>query len=881
MKKLVLIDGNALVHRAFHALPALTSPKGVITNAVFGFSSILLRMIKDLKPDYIAATFDLAGPTVRHSEFDGYKANRKRAPQELYDQIVLVKEVVTAFGIPIYEKPGYEADDLIGTLATRAKAEPDVQVIIATGDLDTLQLVEGTKVNVFTLKKGVNDTIIYDEAAVKERYELKPDQLVDYRGLKGDPSDNIPGVHGIGEKTAITLIQEYGTLENLYKELEDENSTHVISAKLKDKLIEGKAMAFLSKQLSIIYTDLDIDFSLTKCDWHKAMKREQVEHLFKEFGFSSLIRRLDDLDKAAQAGFDLFVQPAIAAKVSAFEIINIRSQSDISVLLDKAQKTGAYALTVALSDMTSDISDIYIATDSRSVYQISLADFKGKLPVEIRDLLTNPKLKKYTHGAKHILKLLLSHDIKAHTDFDTQIAAYLLNPDQRDYDLGKLYFAEFNQSLETGKAGEAIAILALTPKLQAGIGEFNLEKILYEIELPLIDVLIDMELQGIKIDIEILKKLLITTNKSLAELEKQIYELAGQDFNINSPAQLGTILFEKLDIKGRVKKTGGGAKSTAAPELEKLRAIHPIIPLVLNYRELQKLKTTYIEPFPLLVAADGRIHTTYSQTVAATGRLASQDPNLQNIPTRTELGQEFRKAFIAESGYQLLACDYSQLELRLAAHLANDEKMIGAFTRGEDIHTRTAAEIFGVSPEAVTKDMRRHAKTLNFGVLYGMGPVAFSQQAGVTMTEAKEFIRKYFVEFSGITRFIEETKIKAREMGYTETLFGRRRSTKDIFSTMPQVRAQAERMAVNHPIQGTEADLIKMAMIKVADYIKNNHASGEIRMLLQVHDELVFEIKSELVDNVALKLKDIMESVHSFNVPIIVDIKKGPNWAEM
>ncbi|MEK7154064.1 MAG: DNA polymerase I [Patescibacteria group bacterium] len=845
MKKLILIDGNALVHRAFHALPPLTSPRGIVTNAVFGFSSILLKTIKDLKPDYIAAAFDLAGPTFRHKEFAEYKIHRERAPDELYNQIPLVKDMLGAFGVPVYEKQGYEADDLIGTLATETKNNPPaggVQVVIATGDLDTLQLVEGEKVVVFTLKKGMNDTVIYDERAVMARYGLKPGQLNDYRGLKGDPSDNIPGVPGIGEKTAADLIQKFGSLDGLYKSLEKQKTKGKrqkvkgeVSEKLAGKLLENKERAYFSKQLSTLVTDLDTDFSLGKADWRKNMDQSKIETIFKELGFNSLLKRLQEIGLPEQSAM-VFEKEA------------------------------------------PDMEELNFDPNKNNIYVVTADEKKTQ-----KNILTSPDAVLIGHDLKDLFKSLISRGkhIKNKV-FDTKIAAYLLNPDLREYDFDKVYYLEFKETPSEDPLKKPAYLWKLKEHLWEKIKSADLIKIFEDVEMPLIKVLAEMELNGIKIKTEILKKLLTSTNKELAKLESKIYKLAGASFNINSPSQLGEILFSKLQIKGKVRRTGGGAMSTAAPELEKLRDEHPIIDLVLQYRELQKLKTTYIEPFPLLVdKSDGRLHTTYNQTGTGTGRLASQDPNLQNIPIRTELGQEFRKAFVAERGCHLLSLDYSQIELRIVAHVAQDKKMIEAFRNSEDIHTRTAAEIFEVAPEKVTKEMRRQAKVLNFGIIYGMGSVGFARAAGVDRLRAREFITKYLDDFSGVARYMEKTKEEARRNGYVETLFGRRRQILDIYSTIPQVQAQAERMAINHPIQGTAADLMKMAMIGVYDFIHENLKENEVKMLLQVHDELVCEVREKLVAPIASELKKIMGSVHQLDIPLVVDVKYGENWQEI
>jgi len=844
MKKLILIDGNALVHRAFHALPPLTSPKGVVTNAVFGFNSILIKIIKEMKPDYIAATFDLAGPTFRHEEFAEYKLHRQKAPQELYDQIPLVKDSLGAFGIPVYEMPGYEADDLIGTLAVRAKQEPDLQVVIATGDLDTLQLVDNKKVVVFTLRKGVSDTVVYDEDAVFDRYGLKPEQLNDYRGLKGDPSDNIPGVPGIGEKTAADLIQKFGSLDKLYECLEamtekdksDKLKEYKVSEKLAEKLIINKDQAFFSKQLSSIVTDLEVDFDFNKSDWRKNANLSKIEKVFHDLGFSSLLKRLPEIGITAQASLDI----------------------------DSSEKTE----DVASSDETDKVTFYVAGFDVESDLKKILSDGKR--------LVVGHELKKFFKEAIKKKQNIIN------PVFDTSVAAYLISPDSKDYSFQTVYYSEFGNLPVEDLKNMPAQLSKLRNSLEEKLKSLNLVKVFEDIEMPLLPVLAEMESNGISVDTDILADLLKSSNKELNKLEKNIYKFAGQEFNINSPQQLSEILFVKLGIKGRVRKTAGGALSTAAPELEKLREGNPIIDSLLEYRELQKLKTTYIEPFPALVdSEDHRVHTTYNQTGAGTGRLSSENPNLQNIPIKTELGQEFRKAFVAANDYTLVSCDYSQIELRIAAHIAGDSKMIDVFRRGEDIHTATASEVFGVSLENVDKEMRRQAKALNFGILFGMGSVGFARATGVTTQRAREFITKYFNDFPGIAKYMNNMKEKAHRDGYVETILGRRRPIADIYSTMPQVQAQAERMAINHPIQGTEADIMKLAMIAVFNYINKNFEKNDARLLLQVHDELVFEIKDNLFKKVSPELKKIMESVHKLDVPLVVDVKCGKNWQEM
>ncbi|MBI4117267.1 MAG: DNA polymerase I [Parcubacteria group bacterium] len=780
MKKLILIDSNALIHRAFHALPPLRNQTGIVTNAVYGFSSTLLKMLKDLEPDYIAAAYDLAGPTFRHDAFKDYKAHRAKAPDELYSQIPYTKKVLEAFGIPSFEMKGYEADDIIATLTKKLGREKDLKIIIVTGDLDALQLVKNKKIVVYTMKKGLSDTIIYDESTVMERYGLKPEQLTDYKGLKGDPSDNIPGVPGVGDKTASDLLKEYGSIENLYQKAK--SSKTKIKESLKKKLLENEEQAVFSKHLAMMVKDLDIDIDLKKADWKKNFNQSALEKIFRELNFSSLISRIPE------------------AKITKQE-------------LDLNKKT-------------------IIPGDSKN-------------------------------SVKKI-----------------QISAWLLNSELKEPTLDEIYFSEFNQSVPGEyKSGD---ISKLEEGLRTKLKDAGLIKIFEEIEIPLIPVLSEMEKNGFKIDKKEIEKLGRFTEKEIEKLKEKIHELAGVEFNINSTRQLSEVLFGRLKISGRIRKTPKGKISTRATELEKLREAHPIIPLILEYRELKKLKTTYIDPFPKLVdPKDGRLHTTFIQTGTVTGRLASQNPNLQNVPIKTELGQEFRKVFIAEKGCKLVSLDYSQLELRIAAHIAGDKIMIDAFKRGEDIHLRTAARVFGLRPDEVTPRMRREAKALNFGIIYGMGPQGFARSAGIKQAEAKNFIEKYFEEFPKVAEYMDQMRIEAHDKGIVKNLFGRRRQLSEIHSSIPEMVRQAERMAINFPIQGTAADLVKLAMIKIHDYLAENYKRDEVKMLLQIHDEIVLEVKEELAERAAGELKGIMESVYRLEAPLIAEAKVGDNWRDL
>jgi len=888
MKKLVLIDSNALVHRAFHALPpTLNSSTGVPTNAIFGFMSVMIKMIKDLKPDYIVATFDLPGATFRHEEFAEYKSHRVKAPDELYLQIPYIKEILTKFGIPIFEKAGFEADDLIGALAEQAKTIDDLQVVIMTGDLDTLQLVEGEKVVVFTLRKGVTDTVTYNEKEVKARYGLEPSQLIDFKGLKGDPSDNIPGVPGIGDKTASALIQKFKNLEKLYEFIEKpakggsasggkdkEKIKSPLSEKLIQKLIDNKDQAFFSKHLATIIRDVDIDFDLKKTEWRKHLDKLALEKLLKDLALYNIVKRLGEINGSNSEPAGLFDAPKNDIKT-----VFAGSADEVEKILHRLESANEVVVDIHLGVVLVRFSDKDGIVSSQGFPETLLKD--GTILAQFGKVISNPNIKKIGHDIKMICRWALEKGITpAGFIFDTKLAAYLLNSEVKDFLLERLFFLEFGRDMEPEPLKRLEYIGMLREHYETKLREFDLTKVLNDIELPLSPILALMERAGIKIDVKGLEKLSVTITKELSNLEEKISEMAGGKFNINSPKQLSVVLFEKLDLKGKVRKTGKGALSTAHGELEKLAEEHPIINLILKYRELQKLKTTYIEPFPTLIDSGGRVHTTYNQTGTTTGRLSSQDPNLQNIPVRTEIGQEFRKAFIAEKDFVLLSCDYSQLDLRVAAHLSGDPDMTDAFKRGEDIHTRTAANVFGIDASAVTQEMRRQAKTLNFGVLYGMGLLGFQRASGVSRAEAKTFIDNYNKEFSGLVRFMEETKQKARKDGYVSTLFGRRRPIPDILSTMPMLRASAERMAINMPVQGTSADLIKIAMINVQKLIDDKYPS-EARMLLQVHDELLFEVKRDSVEKVSKEIKEIMESAHKFDVPIVVDAKFGDNWSEM
>lgn len=835
--KLILIDSNALVHRAYHALPPLSSQSGELTNAVYGFTSLLIKAINDLKPDYVIATFDLPEPTFRHKEFEEYKAHRVKTPDDLIPQFEKVKNVLRTFNIPIFEKAGFEADDLIGTISKNIKYQAsNVKCIIITGDLDTLQLVDDNT-EVLTLKKGISDTVLYNEQAVRERYGLEPSQMVDFKGLKGDPSDNIPGVPGIGDKTASSLLQEYKTLENIYENI------GLIPKKLSAKLSEYKDQAFFSKKLATIRRDVDIDFKIENAKFGEYDK-EKLKNIFRELNFFSLISRL-----------------------------NLNANS-----VEQKRETRP-ARTIPDSDFLSFLilSDGVLFCSQKGVEKLSFENAKVRFE--------DARIKKAGYDIKESIKVLTEKNISLKGEyFDIKIASYLLSPGVGSYELEKIILEELGEETDKSDVEKlACLMLVIKEKLGGKLKKFQLLELFEKIEMPMVAILADMEVAGVKVDNKKLEELSKKISKSLQEKEKIIYEYVGREFNINSPSQLGPILFDELKIQGnlKVKKTKTGAYSTNEQELEKFKKNHEIVKEVLEYREFAKLKNTYSDALPLLISKKtGRIHTTYNQTGTVTGRISSSNPNLQNIPQKGELAKYIRESFVAEKGYSLMAFDYSQIELRIVASLSGDKKMIEIFNAGGDIHTATAMEINNVTEDQVTPEMRRVAKVLNFGVLFGMSVKGVADAAEISMDAAKRFMDEYFSDFSGVARFIEYTVQNAKKYGYTKTLTGRTRWLPELKSPNWLLRQQAERMAQNMPAQGLEADILKMAMIKINEEILKESKDG-VRMILQVHDELVFEVKDDIIYDIKSTIKQAMENAYKLNVPIVADIKIGKNWSDM
>lgn len=787
-KRIVLLDSHAIIHRAYHALFAaeLTGPTGAPTGALYGLVSMLLKISTDLKPDYIAACFDLAAPTIRHEAYADYKGTRTKTDDALAQQIEASRKVFDAFSIPLYEKEGYEADDLLGTIAHEVKGKVDV--IIASGDMDTLQLVDGERVQVYMPKKSINDTMLYDEQAVIDRFGFVPNLIPDYKGLRGDPSDNIKGVPGIGEKTATELITNFGSIEKIYTALKKKGGEEKflekgIKARIIGLLKEHEEDARFSKSLATIRLDAPIAFSLPEEVWSENIEAEKVFNMCDEFGFRTLRERVKN------------------------------------VLQKENPLFGAN---------TSQEPE----PEPEPVDETRLAEAKVMLWL-ISSEFTNPSL----------------DDVLAFTKERTLDAAHTV----------------------------------LTAELKK-LG--RVEEVYEQIEKPLIPIVHEMGAYGVRIDAGVLKSLATDYRKELERIEQRIYAAAGHEFNVSSPKQLGEVLFDELHIvPDKQKKTAGGQRSTRESELEKIKDEHPIVADILEYRELKKLLGTYIENLPLMLDSAGRLHAEFLQAGAVTGRMASQNPGMQNIPMRTDRGRAIRHAFIASEGYTLLGLDYSQIELRIAAILSGDEKLCTIFKNGRDVHTEVAAQVFGVAPEAVDAEMRRRAKIVNFGILYGMGVNALRAQLGSTTAEAHQYLEDYFTTFKTLSEYLESTKGFARKHGYTETLFGRRRQFPEMKSSLPYVRAQAERMAINAPIQGTQADIIKLAMVRIDDLLKKEGKQEDAHLLLQVHDELVYEIRTEELSALSVKIKHLMESVlpesETRGVPIIATMKAGSDWGSM
>lgn len=850
MKKLVILDGNALLHRAYHAIAPLTDPKGRQVNAVYGFARVFIKAMKEMKPDYAAVAWDRREPTFRHEAYAEYKAQREKKPQDLYDQIDMIRDFLTAYGVPSYDAKGFEADDVIATIADKAKTD---KVIILTGDKDTFQIIDD-KINVLTFKKGVSETMLYTPEEIKKEYGLAPEQMIDMKALAGDPSDNIKGVKGIGKIGAEKLLKKYTNLDGIYNNLEKLEATEQVKTILRG----GRDDAYKSRELVVLRKDAPVKFSLDEMKFGEYTP-EKVNQFFVDYGFKSLL----------------------ATEVSSIKNKVFSGGKEMNTL-SEAKKIFArikdelffYIIESPESLFGKEIREIQIVFGGETAKIV----FGKKFPAqdffrEAKFIFADEKIKKISHDIKNQMHLLDKFGAEIRGElFDVMIAAYVLNPGTRGYDLERLTMEYLKK---TPSENLILEILNLKNLFAGRIENEKMQKIFYEIEMPLVPVLFRMERTGIRVNREKLQKLSADFEVRLQKIDKEIYKLSGGEFNIDSPQQLKVVLYDKLGLKpasGRIKK-GKTGLSTAASELEKL-AGHPIVDLISEHRELAKLKNTYVDTLPKQLDKAGRVHTTFNQTVTSTGRLSSSEPNLQNIPVRTELGKEIRAAFVPDNGFVMASLDYSQIELRLAAALTGEKHMIEAFLQGVDIHCETAAEIFGVEQKDVTKEMRSRAKTINFGVLYGMGAAGLAAATKMLRVEAEDFLARYYSSHPAIVDYVERTKALAYKIGYVETIFGRRRYVPEIKSFIPQVQAASERMAVNMPIQGTAADIIKMAMIE----IDKNILSDEVKMVLQVHDELVFEIKKGKEKKAVADIKDIMENIYKLKVPLLVETEVGERW---
>ncbi len=949
MPKLILLDGHSLAFRAFHALPPeMTTSSGELTNAVYGFTSMLLSILNEEKPDYIAVAFDV-GPTFRHKLAPDYKATRGRMPEELRGQLPRIRQVVEALNIPIFEIEGYEADDLLGTLARQAEAQ-SVQTIICSGDRDLFQLVGEHIVVRYTPGGPHPKTSTYDLKIVHERYQLSPRQLVDLKALIGDKSDNIPGLPGIGEKTATQLLHQYGSLEGIYAHLDE-----ISSQRVREILVEYRDQAFRSQRLATLVTDLPIQLDLDRCRTSD-FDRERVLALFRELEFRSLVNRLPESTLSgtsrpteaatssapSSAGaqlslFDMAVTSVIAEPsvgestsqaVTTPEALQALVQAlqqapwvafDTETTHTDAMRARLVGLAVAwpgLGSLACRPGQASAESNGQAVYipighQPEQAG--PQLPWEmVRDALApifaDRGRRLVAHNANYDIMVLRRHGLPiAGVDWDTMIAEWLLDPSGRNLGLKGLAFSrlgitmtEISELIGKGKAQitmDAVPVAQVAPYaaadaevtlrlmgLQAAdLEEKKLSRLFHEVEIPLIPVLVDMEMAGVALDVDLLRQMSQELGERLATLQEQVFEWVGYRFNLNSTQQLSDALFGKLALPATgLRKTASGHYSTAADVLESLRGRHPVIDLILEHRMLEKLRSTYVDALPQLInPATGRLHTDYNQTGTETGRISSSNPNLQNIPIRTEEGRRIRKAFVAEPGWRLLAADYSQVELRILAHVSQDPTMLAAFARGEDIHASTAARVYGIPLHEVTSEQRRVAKAVNFGLMYGQGAYGLAQQTGMEQDRAAEFIATYFKTYPQVKQYLDRTRRQAREQGYVETLLGRRRYFPELQNrrTPNNVRQALERAAINAPIQGTAADIIKIAMIRLHEALRARGLHS--RMILQVHDELVLECPEEELAGVAALVREIMEGAFKLDAPLKVDVEAGPNWYDL
>lgn len=914
-KKLVLIDGKALFHRAYHAIPHLTNRDGLPTNATYGFCAMVLKAINDLKPDYVVLAWDKAKTSLaqRIKLYPDYKVKRLKMPEDFYAQIPSVLEFAEAIGMPVIELDDYEADDIIGTIV---RSHPELATVVVTNDRDMFQLLDGN-LQIYMQRRGMTETEMFDEVKVKERYGLSPSQIVDYKALAGDASDNIPGVPGVGEKTATDLLQKYGDLDGIYLHAGE------IPGKLGERIRDNRASAELSYKLATIMTDAPVNLKLESARWGN-YDRQALYQLFRKLDFRQLIDRLPQ-ELSIKPDLSIDGSKAVAGHLKTAKYSGVQTKADLAALVSQLSACEVFAFdteTDSLDTITANLVGMSFSFKEGEAFYVPVghaneSKVDEQLPLNeviaaLKPVLEDPKIGKVGHNIKFDYEVMAKYEVVPNPiTFDTMVAAFIINPLARGQSMTELAYAELGiemipieqligpkgknqQSFAQTNIAEATQYAAedaditfrLYQKLLPQIVEGGFEKLANQLEFPLISVLADMELAGVELDVEFLRELDGQLQKQVAALESQIWKLAGEEFNVNSPAQLGKILFDKLGLKvDGVRRGKSGSLSTAARELEKMRGLHPVVDLLFEYRELVKLVNTYTSALPDQVGGDGRVHTNYSQTIAQTGRLSSISPNLQNIPIRTPVGRQIRKAFVAPKGRVLVSADYSQIELRIAAAMSKDEQMIKAFSEGVDIHQQTAAELYGVPIDSVSKEQRYNAKTVNFGVLYGMSAHGLAVSTGMTREEAAGFIKRYYELKPKLAEYIEQIKRDAKENEYVTTLFGRKRPCGEINSNNHIISSAAERMAVNVPLQGTAADIMKLAMIKLQERIMEHNPStkktGGAMMLLQIHDELIVECDEQDGERIAALMKEVMENVYDLGVKIEVDTSIGRSWGEM
>ena len=885
-KRLMILDGNSLLYRSYFALPPLVTKEGIHTNGVYGFLTMFNNLVDEYSPDYMSVVFDLKAPTFRHKEYSEYKAGRAKTPNELKMQFVILKEVLDKLGINRMEIEGYEADDLAGTLAKLGNKE-GLEVILVTGDKDYLQLAdENTKV--FITKKGISNIEVYDREAMLEKYELTPEQFIDLKGFMGDKSDNIPGVPGVGEKTGIKLLKAYGSMEEVY-----ENIDKVSGKKLKEKLIENKQQAFMSRRLSRIVVDVPMDFELEKLKM-KNEESEELYELYKKLEFNKFLKNMDRKQLSIEATYQI--------NKDKIEVINDKNELQrIIKEIEREKEVGFRFLIDGEKALVDSILALGIKIHNDESYYIDFekVDLSETLD-ELKDIFESENIKKIGHNIKRDIIVLKRHEVHIEgVSFDNMIGQYLINPSQKSYSIKTLAYDYLSIEIQDeeailgkGKKKKRFSDISIEDRIiylsnqmkiiydvkneiEKKIKEQGMDELYYNVEIPLIEVLADMEYLGFKVDIQKLQELGEELDIKIKQLTNDIYSLANEEFNINSPKQLANILFEKLELPV-IKKTKTGY-STNAEVLEKLRDKHDIIEKILEFRQLGKLKSTYVDGLIQVINKDGRVHSSFNQTITTTGRISSTEPNLQNIPIRSEEGRKIREVFVVkDKEHVLVDADYSQIELRVLAHISDDDKLKEAFFTEEDIHIKTAAEVFGVEKAEVTSAMRSKAKAVNFGIMYGISDYGLSRDLKISRKEAKIYIENYLSNYQKVEEYMHEIIKFGKEKGYVETILKRRRYISEINSKNFNVRSFGERTAMNTPIQGSAADIIKIAMLNVYQELKKRKLKS--KLILQVHDELIIETPKEELKEVEILLKEQMEKAIKLSVPLKVDMKSGDSW---